>query len=100
MGSIKKSTFNIVRRPMITEKAATAGSQNNGVVFEVHPAANKLEIKNAIEKIFNVKVASVRTVNCLGKVKRVRNHSGQQGSWKKAYISLEKGHSIDVIEGL
>ncbi len=100
MGSVKGSIYEILRRPRITEKAAGMGSTSNTVVFEVHPKANKAEIKSAVEKIFYVKVKAIRTVNMLGKVKRVRTSMGRQNNWKKAYVCLEEGSSIDVIEGL
>ncbi|HQH26987.1 MAG TPA: 50S ribosomal protein L23 [Oligoflexia bacterium] len=100
MASIKKNIYQIIRRPRITEKGALIGSVSNGVVFEVHPRANKAEIKNAVEQIFDVKVKAVRTVNYMGKVKRVGRRIGQRGAWKKAYVFLKEGSSIDIIEGL
>lgn len=100
MSSTKTSHFQILKRPIITEKSATFGSTNSGVVFEVHPRANKSEVSDAIEKIFSVKVARVRMVNVRGKVKRVKSTAGQQRSWKKAYVTLAQGSSIDVVEGL
>ena len=100
MSSVKKSKFDIIRVPVITEKAAAMGSGKNTVVFEVHPDANKNEIKQAVEKLFEVTVLKVRTARSLGKVKRVRNSIGRQVSWKKAYISLKQGDEINVIEGL
>ena len=99
MASTKDSVFRIIRRQRLTEKSALASSVDKGVVFEVHPRANKLEVKAAIEKIFDVKVKSVRIVNCPGKIKRVGLKSGRQRSWKKVYVSLKEG-SIDLIEGL
>lgn len=100
MSSIKKTPYDIVRRPRITEKSAALASTGERVVFEVHPRANKLEIKNAVEKLFDVKVEAVRTINSMGKVKRVRLDSGRQAAWKKAYVTLKAGSSINVIEGL
>lgn len=100
MASTKKTLFSILRRPKITEKTAMAGSVNNSFVFEVHTKANKIEIKQAVEKLFSVKVSGVRTVNSLGKVKKVGTTKGRRNSRKKAYVSLEKGYSLDVIEGL
>jgi len=100
MSSTKKEIYSVLRAPLITEKAANAGSSTNTVVFEVHPEANKSEIKDAVEKIFKVKVEGVRTMNCLGKEKRVKTKAGKQVDWKKAYVRLAKGSSIDVIEGL
>lgn len=100
MGSTKKTVFGILQQPRITEKGALASSASNSFVFRVHPKANKEEIKNAVERIFDVKVRSVRTLNCLGKVKRVGARSGRQNNWKKAYVSLQPGSTIDLVEGL
>lgn len=94
------TNYEVLRRPRITEKAAVAGSGTNTVVFEVHPKANKVEIKQAVERIFEVKVEEVRTVNVLGKIKRVKGTVGQRSSWKKAYVTLAEGSSIDLVEGL
>ena len=80
MGSIKDNVYQIIRTPKITEKTALVGSASNCVVFEVHPKANKAEIKNAVEKVFEVKVTQVRTVSYLGKVKKVGNRIGRQNS--------------------
>lgn len=98
--AINKSPLHVLKRPRITEKAAIVGSYDNSVVFEVHPRATKTEIKRAVEAAFEVKVASVRTANYQGKVKRVRNSLGRQNAWKKAYVVLAEGSSIDLIEGL
>ena len=100
MSSTKKTLFGILQRPRITEKGAMASSVSNSFVFQVHPDANKDEIKKAVEKVFDVKVKSVRTMNYMGKIKRVGARSGRQNSWKKAYVSLEAGNTIDLVEGL
>lgn len=97
---VEKSLYAILRKPRITEKAAIIGSTSNGVVFDVAPDSNKIEIRKAVEKIFDVKVKSVRTMNYMGKEKRVGRKIGRRKSWKKAYVILEKGSSIDVVEGL
>ena len=99
MGSVK-GTYKILRRALLTEKTATVGSTANAVVFEVHPGANKIEIKAAVEEVFKVKVRAIRTVNCLGKLKRVGTSTGYKRDCKKAYIYLQEGSSIDVVEGL
>ena len=101
MAGIDKSPYNIVIRPIITEKSAVS-SRGDGatVIFEVHPKANKIEIKKAIEKIFNVKVKGVRTLRVMGKVKRVYAKTGSQKTVKKAFVSLQPGSSISVVEGL
>jgi large subunit ribosomal protein L23 len=100
MAGINKSPYRILKRPVITEKSANAGTVDSTVVFEVHPQATKTEIKNAVEKVFEVEVKSVRTVNTAGKLKRVAMRVGQQKGRRKAYVSLKPGHSINVIEGL
>jgi large subunit ribosomal protein L23 len=98
MASIKKDLYSILRAPRITEKAANAGK--NVIVFEVHVDANKIEIRNAVEKIFSVKVEGVRTLNNMGKIRRVKMKQGRENGWKKAYVQLAEGSSIDLVEGL
>ena len=100
MASIKKSYYQILRKPRITEKTALASAEGNVVVFEVHPKACKSEIRNAVEEIFDVSVRAVRTINLMGKVKRVGSRTGRRPAWKKAYVSLAQGDSIELIEGL
>ncbi len=100
MSSVKTHIYDIIRNPRITEKAAGVGSAGTSVVFDVHPKANKTEIKKAVEKVFEVEVESVRTANFKGKVKRVGNKMGRRSGFKKAYVSLRKGSTVDIIEGL
>lgn len=100
MASAVNSPFKAIVRPVVTEKTALVGSVNNAVVFEVHPDASKDQIRRAVEKIFNVKVDQIRTVNCPKKAKRGYKSIGKQRTWKKAYVSLAEGSSLDVIEGL
>jgi len=95
-----KSPYSVIRRPRITEKSAIVGSYNNGVVFDVAPDANKVEIRLAVEKIYDVKVKAVRTANYMGKVKRVGRKVGRKSAWKKAYVLLKEGSSIDIVDGL
>lgn len=91
--------YDIIRRPIITEKA-TFASENGQVVMEVAIDANKLEIKQAIEALFDVKVKAVNTSIRKGKTKRFRGIRGRQNNMKKAVITLEEGQIIDVNEGL
>ncbi len=91
--------YDIIRRPVITEKA-TMASESNAVVFEVAPEATKPLIKQAVEALFGVKVRSVNTVVTKGKNKRFRGRPGVRNDVKKAYVTLEEGHSIDVSTGL
>jgi large subunit ribosomal protein L23 len=91
--------YNIVRAPVITEKA-TLGSQHSQVTFRVPLDASKPEIKAAIEKLFNVKVKAVNTLRAEGKTKRFRGYVGKRPDTKKAYITLVEGHTIDVTTGV
>ena len=88
--------FQILRAPHISEKSATLGDSANQAVFKVAVDANKAEIKQAVEQLFNVKVANVRTAKMKGKSKRLGLHRGRRSDWKKAYVSLEQGHEIDL----
>ena len=88
--------FQILHTPHVSEKSALLGDSSNQAVFKVAVDANKAEIKAAVEQMFNVKVADVRTVNMKGKRKRLGLHSGRRSNWKKAYVSLEQGHEIDL----
>ncbi|WP_075216585.1 50S ribosomal protein L23 [Mongoliimonas terrestris] len=91
--------YDIIRSPVITEKA-TIQAENNKVVFNVAKTATKPEIKAAVEQLFSVKVKSVNTLIRKGKVKRFRGVLGTQSDVKKAIVTLEEGHSIDVTTGL
>ena len=95
----REAMNDIVRRPVITEKA-TRQSEHNVVVFEVPLSASKPEIKVAIETLFNVKVKAVNTSIVGGKIKLFRGRRGQRSDWKKALVTLAEGHSIDVTTGL
>ncbi len=97
--SVKPEYFDVIRRPVITEKA-TLVSENGGVVFEVAKDATKPEIKAAVEAIFGVKVRKVNTLVVKGKKKRFRGRLGERRDWKKAYVMLEDGYTIDVTTGL
>jgi large subunit ribosomal protein L23 len=88
--------FQILKSPHISEKAAILGDAANQHVFRVATDAKKPEIKAAVEKLFGVKVADVRTINVNGKSKRMGARKGSRNDWKKAYVSLEQGHEIDL----
>ncbi|HOE68266.1 MAG TPA: 50S ribosomal protein L23 [Candidatus Omnitrophota bacterium] len=90
--------YDIILEPLITEKIARATESANQYGFKVHPKANKKEIKSAVEKIFNVHVESVNTVNVDGKWRRVRYQPGQTPDWKKAIVTLKKGEKIDLTK--
>ncbi len=97
--SAKAEQYDVIRRPVITEKA-TLVSEANAVVFEVEKSASKPEIKAAVEALFNVKVKAVNTTITKGKVKRFRGKPGRRNDVKKAYVTLEDGSAIDVTTGL
>lgn len=88
---------NVVMSPHITEKSTLIGDASNHYVFKVVKDANKSEIKQAVEKMFNVKVANVQTLNVKGKQKRFSQQLGCRKNWKKAYVRLEEGHDIDFV---
>ncbi len=90
----------VLQGPIITEKGTLVGELGNQVVFRVHPHANKVEIRQAVEALFKVKVEKVRTSRQLGKVRRVGRHFGRRPDWKKAYVTLAEGSRIDFFEGV
>ena len=92
--------YEIIRRPLITEKTTIQKESFNQVTFEVDRKANRVEIKRAIEKIFNVRVAIVRTMQITGKVKRRGRILGKRKDWKKAIVTLMPGERIDFFEGV
>ena len=95
----KERLYELVRRPIVTEKS-TLGSEHNQVTFQVPVDARKPEIKAAVEGLFSVKVKAVNTVRQKGKLKRFRGRLGKRAAYKKAYVTLEEGHSIDVTTGI
>jgi large subunit ribosomal protein L23 len=89
----------ILIRPLMTEKSMRQKDEQNTVTFRVRPDANKVEIREAVESVFNVKVASVRTASFEGKLKRMGRHEGRRPAFKKAIVKLAPGHKIDLVEG-
>ncbi|WNC71855.1 50S ribosomal protein L23 [Thalassotalea psychrophila] len=87
----------VIMAPNISEKATMAAESNNTVVFKVATDANKAEIKAAVEKLFEVEVTGVRTLNVKGKVKRTGARFGRRSDWKKAYVTLSEGSDIDFV---
>jgi large subunit ribosomal protein L23 len=83
----------------VTEATSVAYQERGEYVFEVHPDANKLEIKQAIEQLFGVKVTGVWTSNQRGKTRRVGKTSGRRPNWKKAIVKLREGDTIEIFEG-
>ena len=90
----------IIRRPLITEKTSIQKEIANQVTFEVDRQANRIEIKKAVEKIFNVNVTGVRTMQVKGKTKQRGRILGKRRSWKKAVVTLAPGDRIDFFEGV
>ncbi len=97
--SAKAEHYDVVRKPIITEKA-TMASENGAVVFEVAIDSNKPQIKEAVEALFGVKVKAVNTSITKGKTKRFKGMPGRRKDVKKAYVTLEEGNTIDVSTGL
>lgn len=92
-----KSMYDIIKRPIITEKSSNL-VENLQYTFEVDPSATKTEIKDAIEKIFKVKVIEIRTINVHRKPKRMQRFEGFKPAYKKAIVRLAAGQTIDVFE--
>jgi large subunit ribosomal protein L23 len=97
--SAKAEHYDVIRKPIITEKA-TMASEHNAVVFQVAMDATKPMIKEAVEAVFGVKVKAVNTTITKGKVKRFKGRPGVRSDKKKAYVTLEEGNTIDVSTGL
>ncbi len=90
--------YAVIKRPLVTEKSTVARDEANKYIFEVDRRANKIEIEKAVEKLFKVKVLSVRTFNILGKKKRMGRIVGRKSDWKKAVVTLAPGQTIEVFE--
>ncbi len=93
-----KSPYEIVKGPMITEKGTKLKDAHNKVLFKVNRTANKIEIKRAVEEIFNVKVLRVSTINQAGKKKRHGFKVGKRPDWKKAIVTLKPGEKLEFLE--
>lgn len=90
--------YDVIKKPLITEKTTTEKDDRNIIAFVVHRDANKIEIKESVEKLFKVEVTAVKTAMVAGKMKRVGKQVGKRGNWKKAYVTLKKGSSVDFFE--
>ena len=86
--------YNVIRRPLITEKGIGVKESEGTLVFEVAPDATKTEVKQAVETLFKVKVSTIRTANMLGKERRRGKFSGFRPDWKKAYVRLKSGEKM------
>ena len=94
-----KEPQQIIKRPLITEKSTRQKEAGNQIAFVVDPRANKIEVRQAVEKLFKVKVEAVRTLNLKGKRKRMGRFFGWQSDWKKAIVTLKEGERIEFFEG-
>ena len=92
----------IIRRPLVTEKSTMMREEGTNILaFEVAPNANKIQVKNAVEQLFKVKVDDVRLFNVRGKVKRMGRYAGKRRDWRKAYVRLKEGEKApDFVEGV
>jgi large subunit ribosomal protein L23 len=95
----RQQMYDIVRAPVITEKATNV-SEHNQVIFRVPVAATKREVKAAVEGLFRVNVTAVNTIRVMGKLKRFRGRPGQRSDYKKAIVTLREGQRIDVTTGI
>jgi large subunit ribosomal protein L23 len=95
----EEELYDVIRAPLVTEKS-TMVSESNQVVFKVAMSATKPDIKEAVERLFNVKVLAVNTLIRKGKIKRFRGVKGQQSDFKKAIVTLEEGQTIDITTRL
>jgi large subunit ribosomal protein L23 len=96
-----KTRYEVIKRPIITEKGLDQKEEKRILCFEVHVRANKRDVKDAVEKLFKVKVDSVKTLNFYGKERRRGRFSGYRPDWKKAYVKLKPGEKmIEYAENL
>jgi large subunit ribosomal protein L23 len=93
-----KNPRSIILKPLVTEKGSRLREEGNKYLFSVVSDANKIDIKRAVQEIFNVKVKDVKTIIMHGKVKRMGAFQGKRPDWKKAVVTLEEGQSIDLFE--
>lgn len=103
-GSEKKTPsvrdYSMIHSPLVTEKSSLVGMSGSRVVFKVDRRASKTEIRAAVERVFKVQVAKVHTLNMQGKAKKTAKSQGRRAHYKKAYVTLKEGQSIDIVEGL
>jgi len=96
---MNKKAYEILRRPLITEKSTTEKETSNKLVFEVDQRANKIEIKQAVEQMFKVDVLDVTTMTMRGKKKRVGRYVTKRPNWKKAMVTIKPGQRVEFFEG-
>lgn len=95
---MSKNHHDLIRKPIITEKAGDAKDKLNKITFAVDPRANKMEVKKAVESIFKVKVDKINIINVKGKPKKLGRSSGKRADWKKAVVTVSAGHTIEVFD--
>ena len=91
--------FEVIKRPLDTEKLDKLRDKQNKFAFEIDLKANKTEVKQAVESLFKVKVIDIKTAVVRGKMRRIGKSSGMRSSWKKAIVTLKEGDSIQLFEG-
>jgi large subunit ribosomal protein L23 len=94
-----KGPRDIIQAPLISEKGTALAESANQFLFKVRPDANKIEVKQAVETLFKVKVVDVRMARYLGKIRRIGRSMGRRSDWKKAYVTLKEGDKIDFFGG-
>lgn len=94
------NVHDVIQRPIVTEKSSIAREERNIATFRVDPGATKLDVRQAVEQLFDVKVKGVRTMQQPGKKKRVGKRVGRKPAWKKAIVELAPGSSIEFFEGV
>ena len=94
---VKLESHQVILRPLVTEKGVHRAARNNHYAFEIHPQATKIDVRKAVEELFNVVVDKVMTQNRKGKTRRYRNRAGVTSNWKKAVVKLGTEHRIDFF---
>ena len=95
---MKMDLHNVLIQPLLTEKVTAMRENTNTVGFLVHPAANREQIKQAVETLLKVKVERVNVLNVQGKIKRLGRFSGKRSDWKKAFVKLKQGEKLELYE--
>jgi large subunit ribosomal protein L23 len=95
-----KTVYEVLRRPLVTEKGNVLRDEQNQYLFEVAMDATKQKVRDAVEKLFDVRVEEVRTAVVRGKLKRVGRHIGKRNNWKKAVVKVHEGDKIEIFEGV
>ncbi len=94
------NVYDVIKKPLITEKGTKLKEENNTIILQVSTEANKMDIKKAVETVFKVKVADVRTITFKGKKKRLGVRQGVRSDWKKAVVTLKEGETVEYLEGV